>query len=216
MPASPRKLVIGLLGGPGSGKSLVARCFEREGCGVIDADRLAQAALDEPDVVAELRAWWGDAVVRKDGKIDRPAVGQIVFNNPAQRQRLESLVHPKVHAARARLREQMAADPAVQAIVEDTPLIVEASLLGEMDKLVFVDAPWATRLARVSERGWDEAELQRRESHQASLDSKRRAADDVLDNGGSVQETHRQVRILLSRYLGRAPHGGDKPEKPNT
>ncbi|MEX0653428.1 MAG: dephospho-CoA kinase [Phycisphaeraceae bacterium] len=204
-PAAPtRKPVIGLLGAPGSGKSFVARLFEREGAAVIDADRLARETLDEPAVREQVRQWWGPGVLDADGRIDRKALGAIVFDNPEALHQLESLVHPRVHERRQALREQHGADPAVRAIVEDSPLLLEQGVDAECDVLVFVDASRAVREQRVREtRGWSSAELDRREKNQASLDMKRNRADYVLDNGVGEPLVREQARHALSQILQR-------------
>lgn len=195
------KPIIGLLGAPGSGKSFVASLFADEGCAVIDADRLAKAALQQPQVKQKLQQWWGDDVFDESGEVDRVAVGAIVFQDAAQKKRLEAVIHPRVHAGRERMRAQYMQDPHIVAIIEDTPLLLEAGLADRMDKLVFVEVPFEVRLERVRERGWDAAELRRRENGQASLDSKRDAADDVILNTGNRDETRNRVRQLLRMYL---------------
>ena len=197
-----RPPVIGLLGAPGSGKSLVARLMGEQGCAVIDADALARDALGEQEVLDQIHQWWGDGVIGDDRKANRAALAAIVFGDVEQRRRLEGLIHPHVHAGRQHLREQYQANPAVRAIVEDTPLLMESGLADSCDVLVYVDVPYEVRLARVSEaRGWDAAELNRREKSQHPLDSKRQAADYIVDNSGSEAETGFHVRRLLSRIV---------------
>ncbi len=200
--ATGRKPVIGLLGGPGSGKSLVAQQMAEMGCAVVDADAIARAQLDEPAVRAELASWWGERILRPDGRVDRKAVGRIVFEDASQRRRLEALVHPRVGERRRRLHKQYQADPDVVAIVEDCPLLLETGLDAECDALVYVDAPRSVRLSRVSaERGWTEADLAARENAQASLDIKRSRADDVVVNDAGEAECRDRVRRVLSRIL---------------
>ncbi len=201
-PARSRKPVIGLLGAPGSGKSAVAGHFARLGCAVIDADALAHEALNEPEVRHELLQWLGPAALDPAGRVERKAVGARVFDDPDALKRLESIIHPRVHARRAARRAALADDPAVKAIVEDTPLLLEAGLDRECDVLVYVDAPRAVRLARLREhRGWDAQELDRREKKQASLDTKRSRADHVIDNSASEARAQAQVRRVLSLIL---------------
>lgn len=195
------KPIIGLLGAPGSGKSFVAQLFAEEGCGVVDADRLAKDALREGAVKQELQQWWGDGVINAQGEVDRAAVGAIVFENPQEKKRLEQLIHPRVHAGRERMHQAYLRDPKIVAIIEDTPLLLEAALADRMDRLVYIDVPFEMRLERVATRGWDEQELRRRESGQASLDSKRDAAHDVLRNTGTKEETREAIRLLLKKYL---------------
>ncbi len=203
-PPKGNKLVIGLAGGIGSGKSLVARQMASLGCGVIDSDALARQALEEPEVIRTLVSWWGPQVLTPEGRIDRQAVGRIVFADAAERQRLEGLVHPRVHAGRARLREQYERDPSIRAIVEDAPLLYEVGLDEACDVVIFVAASRETRLERVKRsRGWSESELQRRESQQLPLDFKASRADYVLDNDGNELEINSHVRRVLSEIFHR-------------
>jgi len=195
------KPVIGLLGGPGAGKSTVARAFAAHGCGVIDADRLAADALASAPAVQKVRQWWGGGVVDAAGNPDRAAIGRIVFRDATQRRRLEGLIHPIVHAERARLRGQMQRDGGLVAIIEDCPLLLESGLESECDKLVFVHAPREQRLARLAgSRGWDAAELERRERSQMALDIKRSRADYVVDNSDGT-DLHGQTRHILHETL---------------
>lgn len=200
--APARKLVIGLLGAPGSGKSTIAGHFARLGCGVIDADVLAKEALDEPAVRDQLVAWWGERSLGEGGRVDRKAVASIVFDDAQELAKLEGVVHPRVHAKRQAIRDRFDADPAIVAIVEDVPLLLEKNLRRLVDVLVFVDAPREVRLNRVAAtRGWTDEELARREKSQLSLDFKRAAADHVIDNSGGEAVSFEQVRRLLSRLL---------------
>ncbi len=200
--------VIGLSGGIGSGKSEVARVFARRGCLVIDSDREAKAALDRPGVRAELLRWWGAGILGADGKVDRRKVAQIVFNDPTQRARLEGLVHPLVKATRAQMIAQ--ADPVrTRAIIVDAPLLYEAGLDKECDAIVFVDAPREQRLARVrSSRGWDEAELERREKAQLPVEEKRQRADEVIVNDAGLEVLGQAAERALDRLLAARATGG--------
>lgn len=206
MPASPSdtraKPVIGILGGIGSGKSTVAGLFAALGCGVVDSDRLAREALSEPEVVRAIRERFGDAVVDVGGAIDRRALAERTFGRPDELAALEGIVHPRVHAGRARLRAAYRADPAVVAIVEDTPLLLEKGLDADCDVLVFVEAPDAERLRRVrGSRGWTPGELSRRQSMQLPLDIKRRRADHVIQNDDNPEACLGQVRRILDHIL---------------
>ncbi len=196
----PRKPVIGLIGGIGSGKSLVARCLAQFGCAVIDADALAREALQSLDVRRQLTAWWGPDVLDGEGRVDREAVAARVFEDESQLRRLEGLIHPKVHQQRQHLRAQHQADPSVVAIVEDCPLLIEAGLDGACDAIIFVRASRPVRLRRVAEdRGWSPEELARREKRQAPLDIKARRADYVIDNDAGVDQCCAQARRVLSQ-----------------
>jgi dephospho-CoA kinase len=139
-----------------------------------------------------------------DGEINRPAVAKKVFGDETERRRLERLIHPWVAEARRREMSAAAEDPQVVAYVWDTPLLFEAGLDGECDAVVFVDAPFEQRLGRVRQaRGWDEAELLRREKSQWPLDKKRRISDYVVTNTADADDARGQVREVLSRILAR-------------
>ena len=196
--------VIGIAGGIGSGKSFIARLFGEIRCAVVDSDAQVKAAYRDPAVIETIRRRWGDAMFLADGEINRPAVAKKVFSDEAERRWLEGLIHPWVAEARRREMSAAAEDPQVVAYVWDTPLLFEAGLNGECDAVVFVDAPWEQRLARVRQgRGWDEAELLRRQKSQWPLDKKQRISDYVLTNTADADDARGQVREVLSRILAR-------------
>jgi dephospho-CoA kinase len=198
----PHKPIIGIIGGIGSGKSTIARQFAALGCGVIDADALAREALAQPATITQLLQWWGRDVVQPDGKADRAAIAKIVFGDATQLARLESVTHPYVLAQRTKLREEYRNNPAVIAIIEDCPLLLEKNLEGDCDAIVFVRASNATRQDRVkSSRGWSPDELERREKKQMALDMKARRADYVIENDGGEAESFTHVRQVLSQIL---------------
>ena len=198
------KPIIGIVGGIGSGKSFVAKLFGELGCLVISSDEQVKQAYEDPRVRATLRQWWGDDVIGADGLVNKRAIAQRVFADPAERVRLERLLHPLVNEARERLMESSAKDTQIVAYVWDTPLLLEAGLHEQCDAVVFVDAPLETRLSRVkTTRNWDAAELARRENLQQGLDSKRKISDHVISNTADVDYARRQVREVLSRILAR-------------
>ncbi len=201
LPRREGPLVIGLVGGIGSGKSEVARVLADEGCVVIDSDAEARRLIQSTSVRDTLVSWWGDEILAEDGTVDRKKVAQIVFSDPEERKRLEGLLHPLIHEARQRkIREN--AD--VPAIVIDAPLLYEAGVDRECDAVIFVDAPREVRLARVREhRGWDEDELARREVSQMTIEEKRRRADVVIRNDASLEELRRRVRRVFSDLRDR-------------
>lgn len=190
--------VIGLVGGIGSGKSTVARAFSDLGCVVSDSDKAGIEALRRSEVIRALVEWWGNGILDESGAVDRKAVAGIVFNDPEQRERLEGLVHPMIHAQRHELIKQSRSQEGIRAVVVDAPLLFEAGVDKECDAVVFVQTPKRIRAQRVKEtRGWDESELDRREKAQLGLEQKRERADYVVANGGSVEELKPQVVRIL-------------------
>jgi dephospho-CoA kinase len=197
--ASKRPIVVGLTGGIGAGKSEVAHLLAGHGYVVIDSDKEAKAALDRPDVREELVKWWGPRVLTAEGRADRRAVASIVFSDPAERARLEQLVHPLVKADRGSLIERAARETR-PGVVVDAPLLLEAGSDKECDVVVFVDSPQDQRLARVqATRGWDAAEMDRREKAQLPLEEKRRRSDEVVVNDSSPQALAGRVAELVKK-----------------
>lgn len=215
-PPGAEPLVIGLAGGIGAGKSAVARAFGRAGCAVIDSDAEARAALNRPEVLTTLKKWWGASVVGADGKADRVGLARVVFANAAERKRLEDLVHPLIRRTRASAQAE-ARRAGAPAIVYDAPLLFEAGLDALCDAVVWVECPRGERLRRVREsRGWDEAELTRREAAQWDADLKRSKCPHRIDNsapspGGGGPEADRvldeRVGGLLAILLGGRASG---------
>jgi dephospho-CoA kinase len=196
------KPIIGIAGGIGSGKSFVARLFGELGCLVLSADDQVRAVYTDPAVRETLKQWWGDGVINSEGQVDRRAVAGRVFEKPDERRRLEALIHPRVAALRDAAMAAAADDAQVLAFVWDIPLLFEVGLNHRCDTIVFVDAPWEDRFRRVRQtRGWDEAELRRRENLQLGLDNKRRMSNDVVQNTADVGFARRQVQEILSRIF---------------
>jgi len=189
-------LVIGLIGGVASGKSLVARLFVELGAGWLDADQAGHEVLELADVKALLRDRFGDEVFASDGTVLRPALGKRVFGDAqeaiANRRFLESVTHPRIGELLGR-KAATAEEAGKAAIVLDAPLLVEAGWNEFCDKTVFVEAPNDVRLKRARERGWSDAEFNAREAAQTSLAEKRRQANMVVDNSGTIEATRAQV-----------------------
>jgi dephospho-CoA kinase len=139
------------------------------------------------------------------GEIDRSAVARKVFQYPSERLRLEALLHPIVDRGREKMMRMGSENGEIKAFVWDTPLLFETRLNERCDTVVFVDAPPELRLQRVSaSRGWDQAELERRENLQMALDKKKEIADHVVVNTADAEFARGQVREVLSQVLAGA------------
>lgn len=202
MAKSKRKLVIGLAGGIGSGKSTVARLLGEHGVRVIDSDRLNHEELATPPVIEKLVGWFGESVRASDGSIRREALARLVFDDPQARARVEGLLHPRIDRRRQVLIDEGNEDPSVRAIAIDSPLLYEAGLDAACDVVIFVDAPREQRERRVrAQRGWPAEELARREKLQKPLDSKRARADHTVVNDSGLDNLRHRVEELLSELL---------------
>jgi dephospho-CoA kinase len=198
-------LIIGILGGVASGKSLVSGELARLGAGVLDADRAGHEVLRMPAIAAAARRRWGEAIFGADGQIDRKRLAQVVFapppEGPRQRKYLEQLTHPEIGRLLEQEARRMSQAETVAAIL-DAPLLLEAHWDKFCGKLMFVDAPRELRLRRALARGWSEREFAVRESVQEDLESKRGRADVVVDNSGSPEQTREQVQRLWHSLVG--------------
>jgi dephospho-CoA kinase len=189
-------IVIGITGGVASGKTFVAKQLERLGAVVLDADREGHYVLGLPDVRAALRERWGRAVFRSDGSVDRAAIARRVFarppEGPPELAFLEALTHPHIRDRISRQLDDFRRQ-GVPVVVLDAPLLLKAGWERFCDRILFVEASWESRLARVRGRGWDMSELQGREAAQWPLEVKRDRSDAVVDNSGPVERTIEQV-----------------------
>ena len=202
-------LRVGLTGGIGSGKSEVSRRLAARGAVIIDADKAAR------DVVApgtpglkQVVAAFGDGVLRPDGSLDRPKLGQIVFGDEAALGELNAIVHPLVrqHMADAEDRAlRQRGDGAV--IVHDIPLLAEAgrSRLAGFDLVIVVDAPPEAQLERLTgRRGLTREEAAARMAAQATREQRLAIADIVIDNSGSLDGLRAQVDEVWTALQARA------------
>lgn len=203
-PATP--IVVGLVGGIGAGKSAVAAILGRMGCLVVDADRDARTAIDRPDIRDQLVRWWGPSILNADGKVNRKAVAAIVFEDPSQRTRLEAVLHPIVKAFRGEVIER-ARSQGMRGVVIDAPLLFEAQSDKECDAVIFVDTPLERRLDHVRGRGWDAAELERRERAQMPLSAKRAACQATVVNDGSLETLAQRVQAVFEELAARHARG---------
>jgi dephospho-CoA kinase len=200
-------LVLGVLGGIGSGKSAVARGLaDHFAALVIDADRIGHQVLTFPHIISQLRTAFGDAIF--DGEqVDRKRLAALVFGDEADqqnaRQTLELIVHPEIR--RVTQSQIAAAEPSIELVVLDAAVMLEAGWAGQCDFLVFVDTPFETRLNRIREkRHWNADELERREASQLPLDEKRQAADFIVDNSGSLERSIAQLAEFVTQRLSTA------------
>ena len=201
-----RILVVGIVGGVGSGKSTLARWVaEHHPVAVIDADRIGHEVLQQPAVIARLRTIFGDQIVNAQGQIQRSALAARVFgDDPAQRaakQQLEAVVHPEIQ--REVERRIAAFDPdEVKCVLLDAAVLLESNWRTHCDAVIFVDTPLERRQAWVeANRGWSAEELKRREASQWSLAEKRAAANAVVVNDGTVDESGTRLWSALARLI---------------
>ena len=196
--------VLGLTGGIGSGKSMVARMFAQLGAVVIDADQLAREVVEPGQpALQEIAATFGPDMILPDGRLDRPKLAGMIFADPGERARLDAITHPRI---RARMDEEIKSRQSGPGVlVADIPLLYENERTHSVEKVIVVWVDPQTQLARIRQRdGLSDEAARQRIAAQMSLDAKRARADHVIDNRGSRDETQRQVEAIYRLY---APAG---------
>jgi len=200
---------LGLTGGIGCGKSTATERFAAEGWRTLQADAIVRDLLrDDAAVRAALAERWGASVWRDDGAVDRRAVAAKVFADEAELAWLEELLHPRVRRV---YESAMEAEPAANWVVE-IPLLFEKKLETRFSFVVCVSCSCEAMRRRMRRRGFSDDALERRRSRQSPLEDKRRRADFVLSNSGSLEFLERQIETLDERLRVRAPRS--EPSSP--
>ncbi|MFM6974860.1 MAG: dephospho-CoA kinase [Agromyces sp.] len=197
--------LIGLTGGIASGKSTVARRLAEHGAVVLDADQLAREVVEPgTDALRLIVETFGPEVLEPSGRLNRAALGAIVFADTSARKQLEQIVHPAVHSAFAsKLAQALAEDPSA-VVVYDVPLLVESDNEYDFDLIVVVHASPEVRIQRLLEhRGFDRAAAEARVSAQADDVTRLAQADVVIESSGTLAETIAQVDALWLDRLAK-------------
>jgi len=196
-------LRVGLTGGIGAGKSEVSRRLSAQGAILIDADAIAREVVAPGTAgLGAVTEMFGTNVLRADGSLNREALGEIVFADPAKLEALNKIVHPLVGKRMAELERGAEPDAIV---VHDVPLLAENGLAAGYDLVIVVDAPEPLQLDRITrQRGMSAEQARARMAAQASRDKRLAVADLVVDNSGSLAELDRQVGDLWAELRRRA------------
>ncbi|GAA5345046.1 dephospho-CoA kinase [Planifilum fimeticola] len=201
---------IGLTGGIATGKSTVSRMLQTRGAAIVDADQVAREVV-EPHTPGwrRIRERFGDRILRPDGYLDRKALRDVVFRDPQARRDLNGILHPLI---RERMLEQakfLERERPGRVIVFDIPLLYESRLTDWVEKVIVVYVPESVQIRRLMEReGIGEEEALRMVRAQMPIEEKKRMADCLIDNSGSLEETERQVDHLwrcLTSENGSSP-----------
>lgn len=194
------QMILGILGGIGSGKSTVTEMFAALGAETLDADAIAHELIEQEETKSTLRQWWGDEIIDADGKVNRTKIQEKVFSDAQELVRLEKLLHPEVRK-RIKKKIDVFRESDGKLLVLDVPLLASSPLRDLCDEIIFVNSDEAIRETRVKTRGWEPGERERRESFQAPEKQKISLAGSVINNSGSLDETRRQVEHLYENLL---------------
>ena len=192
--------LVGLTGGIASGKSTVAKILQSLGAAIVNADDLAREVV-EPGQEAwkEIVASFGADILQSDQTLDRQKLRKLIFNRPEARKQLESIIHPRVRAlAEERIRQYGAAGYPV--VIYEVPLLFEGKLQEWLRPVILVACNLKTQTARLQKRDHlARADAEKHIAAQMSLAEKRRLADYVIENNGSLADLERQTRQILEK-----------------
>ena len=192
--------LVGLTGGIASGKSTVAKILGRLGAAIVDADVLSREVVAPGhDGWKEIVATFGREVLQPDQTLDRQKLRTLIFNNPDARKKLEAIIHPRVRAlAEQRIREH--GDAGFVVVVYEVPLLFEGNLHQWLRPVILVACDVNIQRQRLQQRdSIDAAAAQKIIDAQMSLEEKRRLADYVIENDGSLADLETQVRAVVAR-----------------
>ena len=202
-------IVIGIIGGVASGKSVVTETLGELGASVIDADELGHQVLRDPGVRQLVRARWGDRVFGGDGQVQRKKLGEIVFDpeHPDELAALEQITHPRINERIGEAICHARGASNVRALVLDAPVMIKAQWHHHCDVLAFVDCPYPQRLENAGTRGWSKETLERREAMQTDLKTKRSLATHIIENHGTLNELKNATRRFWNQVILPTEHG---------
>lgn len=200
MPQAENFVIVGLTGGIASGKSTVANMMADLGARIIDADVIARHVVEPgQSALADIREAFGEEVIDEDGALDRAALGQVVFEDPQARQRLNAITHPRIAQRMMQRAEQMREEGA-DWVIYDAALIVENGIHRWLDSLIVVAADHDVQLERLMQRdGLARQEALQRIDSQMPLPEKIAVADYVIDNNGPLADTLEQVEEVYAQ-----------------
>jgi dephospho-CoA kinase len=188
--------LYGLTGGIASGKSTVSQMLRELGAELIDADQVAREVVEPGQpALTEIAARF-PGVVGQDGRLDRAALGQRVFSDPAERKALNAIIHPRIQEAFL-TRTQALAERGVERVVYDAPLLIENGLHAAMNGVILVSVPPEVQKARlIAREGLSPEAAQARIDSQLPLEEKRKHATWIVDNAGTREQTRAQVEAI--------------------
>lgn len=195
-------LIIGITGGIGSGKTAASDYLAEKGITVVDADQVSRQIVEPGQPALEqIRAHFGNEVLQSDGRLDRARLREIVFADPEQRRALEAITHPAIGQE---IRRQLEASQSPYTILV-SPLLLETDQYHLVDRVLLVDVPESLQVERTAERdGVPGDQVRHIMAAQMDREERRRRADDIVVNDGSLAQLHRQLDDLHEFYLARA------------
>jgi dephospho-CoA kinase len=194
-------MIIGLTGSIASGKSTISAMLKEKGYPIIDADLVARLVVEPgTSTLSEIERVFGDQVMNKDGTLNREALGQLIFHEPAKRKQLNDLMHPAIRAEMLRQRDELF-ERGEKTLIMDIPLLFESRLQHFVDKILVVSVTEEMQLERLMQRNsLSEEEAKARIQSQLPISEKEKGADAVIYNNGSIEQSKVQLERILVEW----------------
>ena len=199
-------MVLGLTGSIATGKSTVSAMFHQKGAEIIDADQIAREVVEPgTEGLTRIVNQFGPEMLDDEGKLNRDRLGARIFQNPAEREKLNQLLHPLIVDSMLAKTEKIKKEKDPQLIIWDVPLLIEGNLTQWVEAVILVYTPKAIQLDRLMKRdSLSKEEAEKRIFAQMDIEEKKKFADYVIDNRGTLSETERQVDQLWKRLISKS------------
>jgi dephospho-CoA kinase len=199
-------LLVGLTGSIATGKSTVSEMFRRKGAEIIDADHIAREVVEPgTEGLARIVREFGPGMLDEEGKLNRERLGARIFQNPAEREKLNRLLHPLIVDSMRAKTEKIKKEKDPDLLIWDVPLLIEGNLTQWVEAVILVYTPKEIQLERLMKRNaLSKEEAEKRILAQMDIEEKKKYADYVIDNRGTLSETERQVDQLWKQLISKS------------
>lgn len=197
---------MGLTGSIATGKSTVSEMFRRKGAEIIDADHIAREVVEPgTEGLARIVREFGHGMLDEEGKLNRERLGARIFQNPAEREKLNRLLHPLIVDCMRAKTEKIKKEKDPDLLIWDVPLLIEGNLTQWVEAVILVYTPKEIQLERLMKRNaLSREEAEKRILAQMDIEEKKKHADYVIDNRGTLSETERQVDQLWKQLISKS------------